>query len=216
MGYGCVRTVRGGGSCQGKRLAYRVGPENLTLCLRHERKYNEDRIAKLERVKQDHANGFHGTGEERKQFADTYTSGEFALRCQLCRDEMAGEELGVSAEKVGTAQAIKRSMETAERDFTQAKDSFMARWNDVSPASAVEYYGKDVLETEYTHNLWKRVAGLVGKPMYDDNGEKQDRDMDLVDTHEVIKKSVTEDLISGQVDAEMIRRASRFVRQRPY
>src|SRR3990170_2018306 len=126
---GCVRILRGGRPCQGRRLEYGVGPMGLTLCPRHVRSYNADRRDLLNRVVEDHGAGLHGDGEDRRQFAEEYVSGEYSLFCGSCRDELAAEDLGVRADQVEEAKSLKYRMEAAFKKEEEIKATFLERWN---------------------------------------------------------------------------------------
>jgi len=207
--YMCARTTRNG-QCRGKSLRYNVGPLNLTLCRRHDRLYTEEREAAMGRVLFQHDQGLHGEGEERREFAKRYVSGEFYLTCSKCNDELKSEDLGVSPEDVDVAERIQYRMDESPKELKQAKDHFMQYWP-TNPKTAISSYAVDVIGAEYEEDLWQSVRAEMKQERYDEDHKAYKPN--LVQAYNKVRDQVVNRLLRNHLDHEAERvAASQFVR----
>jgi hypothetical protein len=205
--YHCSMINLRGEACKGSRLNT-VGPDDrrFQVCMKDLTKYNEAHDYLVERLKADHAEGLHGEGEERKQFAETHTdsTGWFSLRCTECRDEIAGEELGVAPGQVDEARTIARYRDRALESYESAQSSFMEVWSK-DPALAMDRYGENVRKHGYTCRLWGKVALKM-------EADYTGRKLGLVDAYEEVQGEVKLSLIHNTIHSTLEREcASSFV-----
>jgi hypothetical protein len=208
---GCVRTMRNGSPCTRVRLNYGIGPNRVTLCNFHLKKYREEEQGVQIQVEREHDDGLHDEGKQ--AFADRHARGEFWVACGKCADEIAGEELGVSPDKVLRAQEIKNAMEADERTRKQVIDrvrNSLSEANDDALLSIVRKEAGNIEEVIAKNGLWQQViARMQGVNRF---GHSVSEPVDLVDAYEEIKTRTTESLVADRLDDAERHAASLFVR----
>jgi hypothetical protein len=181
------------------------------LCNRHLNTYNEERQGEFARVLRQHDEGLHGEGDDRKQFADQYESGEFYLSCQKCKDELKAEEIGVNPDQIEEGKQIQRAMEVALKQEATVMERFESSFKE----HALTALTGNLESTVYALLLakhWRRVQMQMElKKFQPTTGEYIT--LNLVDAYELVKEELTRELINNRLDTDNERTAaSAFVR----
>jgi hypothetical protein len=218
--YGCVADTRNG-ACPNRILSTKrigeYGSEGyftFGLCRRHDRMYDEEQSRLIGLIREEHEQGLHGTGDDRKAFAEGHVRSEFwEIRCKLCHDELASEGLGVSADQVEQAVRIKNLRDRHDKLMLNTITRFTERVGKDGPSNTIRSivdFADTAASLHAADALWLRVDAYT-------EGAYGGLKLNVVDAYAKVAEEQRQRLIGDRIsNAEERMIASRFVQQQDY
>jgi hypothetical protein len=201
--YRCSFLTRNG-ACASERGIQAFGPKRLSACRRHGRMYDEELVNLQQRLKMDHDQGMHGTGDARKPFAELHTdsSGLFNLSCGDCRAAIQADELGVAPDKVQDASQIKRYLQKVQESHDNLIKNFKELVDQDRILRAIDSYGDEIKQNDVEHEWCQNVLSAM-----------EEHSIDIVEAFDRVCATARRELLMNRGSEEYREGLSMFIRR---